>query len=273
LSGKVAGGGIEAEPTIGGLTALARYLFAGGLAGLIAGIVVLGAGSRIVMRVSFLLDPEAEGSITENGNVIGEVTAGGSVGLLIFVGAFGGLLAGLLWVIVRDWLPGERRMRIALAGAVSGLLGSFMVVSAENRDFLILRPAEANIAMFVAIVGLTGSATAALDLKLQRVLPSSRRSAFLFGALTLAGGALALPIALQAFLSEDFCGCEAPPRAAAAFLVLSGVASLVAWSRSLRPGGATDFHAARLRLAGITGVAGACFVAAIDLVSEIDKIL
>ena len=90
-----------------GVFALLRDVFRGGLAGVIAGVICLGVGSRVVMRVAALLDPDQHGRLTDNGNVIGAITFEGTLELVIFVGIFGGLAAGVVWVLVRDWLPTE----------------------------------------------------------------------------------------------------------------------------------------------------------------------
>ena len=41
------------------------------LAGLAAGVVFLGAGSRIVMRLAAILDSDTKGLVTEAENVVG----------------------------------------------------------------------------------------------------------------------------------------------------------------------------------------------------------
>jgi hypothetical protein len=223
------------------------------------------------MRVSALLDPDAEGLVTENGNVIGEVTLSGTLELVLFEGIFGGLMAGLLWVLVREWLP-RGAVRFALAGAIAALLGSFLVVSAENRDFGALRPPAANVSVFIAIVGLTGCGAAALDTRLDKALPSTRKTALLLGVLAVVGGVLTIPLIAQAFLSEDFCGCQNPPRLAAPFIVLTAAASVLSWRRWLRPNDVRS-EPRWLRPMGIAGILGACLFAGIDLAGEVREIV
>jgi hypothetical protein len=247
-----------------------RYVLSGGLAGVLAGIVFLGLGSRAVMRISALLNPDAGGILTENGNRIGEITAGGTIELILFEGLFGGLLAGALWVIVREWLPAQRGPRICLAGIVSALLGSFLVISAENRDFDLLEMPGLQAAMFIAIVGLTGCGAATIDERVRRVLQAGPRATFGFTVLLLLGGALSLPILAQAFLSEEVCVCSEPPRLALAFIALAAIATAVHWAASLGSGGPPG---ARLRLLGTAGVLGACLVAGLDLISEVREIV
>jgi hypothetical protein len=86
------------------LVGLVRSVALGGLAGAISGVVVLGVGGRFVMFVSRLLHPEALGLITENGNRVGEFTVEGTIELVIFGGLLSGLLAGVIWVSVREWI-------------------------------------------------------------------------------------------------------------------------------------------------------------------------
>ena len=55
-------------------------------AGLVVGLVIAGLGSRLVMGLLAVADPDAEGSFTESGNQIGDLTLGGTLGLVGFVG-------------------------------------------------------------------------------------------------------------------------------------------------------------------------------------------
>jgi hypothetical protein len=255
-----------------GLTALVRHVFAGGLAGTLAGIVCLGLGSRLAMRIAALLDPSARGALTENDNIVGEVTLRGTLELVVFVGIFGGLIAGLLWVLVREWLPRRGLARVAAAGVVAALLGSFQVVSGENRDFALLDPAAASVAMFVVVVGLAGCGAAVIDGPLERLLPGGTRASVVIGALLVIGGVMSVPLVAQAFLSADFCGCEGPPRPALAFLALAGLATAGRWARYFNPGADLP-HRTWLRALGVAGVAGACLVAALDLLGEVREIV
>src|SRR3972149_9067477 len=71
----------------------------GGLASALAGIVVLGLGGRVVMRIAAAVNPDATGLRTEAGEGVGVGAAQGSLGLLGFGGAAGGVVAGVLWVV------------------------------------------------------------------------------------------------------------------------------------------------------------------------------
>ena len=117
-------------------------------AGLVVGIVIAGLGSRLVMRLLAIADPDAEGSFTENGNQVGEITFGGTIGLLVFIGAPSGLLAGLIVFAVRRWLPGGQPWRgLAFSSVLLALLGG-TVIDPDNIDFRLLQPAGLAIALF-----------------------------------------------------------------------------------------------------------------------------
>src|SRR3972149_1694060 len=83
-----------------------RDIARGGLAAALAGIVVLGLGGRVVMRIAAAVNPDAPGLRTEAGEVVGVVTAQGSLGLLVFGGLASGIVAGIVWVVVSPWIPG-----------------------------------------------------------------------------------------------------------------------------------------------------------------------
>ncbi|HEY4685432.1 MAG TPA: hypothetical protein VII57_05230 [Dehalococcoidia bacterium] len=261
----------QAQRETAAVYALFRDIFRGGLAGLLAGILILGLGSRVVMRVVALLNPEAKGLITDNENVVGEITLDGTLEIVIFVGIFGGLAAGVVWVIVRDWLPAGLRQRIALGGLIAAATGSFLVIESDNKDFFELDQAEANIAMFVLLVGLTGGATALGDAMLDRRLPSGKLSGIVYGGLAALGGVFSLPVLANSFFFKDFCDCERTPWLAGAFLVLAAIATVAGWS-----GRFTELPARTglaLRALGTGGVAGATLLGAVFLAREIDRIL
>ncbi|HEX6262741.1 MAG TPA: hypothetical protein VF097_07840, partial [Actinomycetota bacterium] len=87
--------------------ALFRLPAIGALAGTAAGITAA-AGSRVAMRISAAVAHPAlseAGVRTENGNVVGVITVGGTLGLILF-GTILTAGAGLLYLALRRWLPG-----------------------------------------------------------------------------------------------------------------------------------------------------------------------
>jgi hypothetical protein len=258
------GGNVQA-----GVLRLAHDAFSGGLAGLLAGLAVLGLGSRLVMRVSALLSPDSKGTLTDNDNIVGEITLAGTLELVIFVGLFGGLLSGTLWVLMRDWLPADPRRRIALAGLIAAALGSSAVVNADNIDFHELAAPAANIAMFVTMAGLTGVITAALDPVLTRRLPAGLIASLVFGILAgLIGLMMAAFLAQVFFFNPE----EGMSSYAGPFVVLVGIATLLSWKRYFT-GEEKSAGWGPLRVLAVVGIAGAATAGVIDLIVETSRIL
>jgi hypothetical protein len=140
---------------------LLREIAAGTLAGIVVGIIVGGLGSRLVMRLSAIAAGSAvQGVTTANGNRVGEITVGGTIGLIIAGGVFGGIFGGLLYASLRPWLEPFARWRGLVFGfGLLGLAGS-LVLDAANSDFIILRPPLLNVAMFAALFVIFGIALA-----------------------------------------------------------------------------------------------------------------
>jgi hypothetical protein len=111
--------------------------------GVTAGVLVLGMGGRLMMRILAATSPDGvQGRITDADEVVGEVTLGGTLGLVLFAGVFGGVLGALLFGLLRAWLP-ERSL---VAGGVAGAIGAGVaarmsgLVDPDNHDFAILEP-------------------------------------------------------------------------------------------------------------------------------------
>ena len=143
------------------------------VSGLGAGVLVAGAGGRLVMRLLAATSPdEVEGRITEAQEVVGEITAGGTIGFMVFTALFFGLATGALYLLLRRWLPAGR-----LGGLTYGLL--LLVVAgtrveplrAANPDFDIVGPSWVALVAFSAVVVLHGMVVAALAARYASALP------------------------------------------------------------------------------------------------------
>ena len=137
------------------------------LAGLVAGVLVIGLGGRLAMRISGILGGQtAAGLLTENNNVVGEITVGGTL-FLIVSGATYGVLFGMLYVAVRPLLTPLGRWQPFTFGVLFFLVFGFTFINPENSDFRRFGPSVVNVAMFGAIFVLFGmtlaSLTTALD--------------------------------------------------------------------------------------------------------------
>lgn len=152
---------------------LARTGTIGVVGGLVAGVLVGGLGSRLVMRILAATSGEnVQGALTEAEERVGEITAGGTIGLVMFVGVFGGVVGGVLYVIVRRVLPAQAW----LAGLSFGLLllvslARLDPLSPENRDFQILTPQWLAVVLVAALFPAFGIVVAAVVERLDRSWP------------------------------------------------------------------------------------------------------
>jgi hypothetical protein len=120
-------------------------------AGVLAGLLVLGLGGRLVMRLLAATSGRtAQGRLTEAGERVGEITTDGTIGFLLFVGVGGGVLTAIAFLLVRRWLPSTAGPAGLVAGLLLiGTLGVSDPFSPDNVDFAILRPT------WLAIVAVT----------------------------------------------------------------------------------------------------------------------
>lgn len=212
--------------TLGRLAEPLRDIARGGLAGLITGILVAGIGGRIVMRAAALLVPDAAGQLTENGNRIGEITFGGTLGLVLVGALVFGLLGSTVWVVVAPWIPGGGRTRAVVAMPVAASLAGIALIHGENPDFAVLRHDARTVLLLLTLVGVTGLAMSLVDSWLDRRLPAAATSGpadWTYLALTVGGAGLVLPIVLVVYFDQ------APALGLA--LVALGFATLIRWTR------------------------------------------
>lgn len=175
-------------------------------AGFIAGLLVVGLGGRLVMRVlAATSGAGAQGRTTDAGERVGEITFGGSVGFFIFAGLIIPLASSLVFIPLRRILPRPAW----IAGLLFGLLmlATFGVsdpLSPDNRDFVILSPlwlALTLVCITALLFGMTFSALVArLDAtvvplnQLRTDAPRRRKAA----SLSLVWLLLAFPLAAPA---------------------------------------------------------------------------
>jgi hypothetical protein len=243
-----------------------RDIARGGIAGAIVGIVVGGLGGRLLMRLAAILQGDAVGAVTQNGNRIGDITLVGTLGLFAF-GLVAGLLVGTVWVIVSPWIPGRPRTRALLAAGIAMSIGTPELVDGRNPDFVILDHDLFVVASLVALVGLIGLSIALLDGWLDRRLPHAisgrRMPAVVYAIVALLGAPLIFPFVLLVFLAADSYG--APLRAGFALLVV-GLCTVVWWGfrvrgRSIAPRGLV-----------VTGRAGLLVAVVLGLLTELPHI-
>lgn len=137
-------------------------------AGLVAGVLVVGLGGRLVMRLLAATSGDlAQGRATEAEEIVGEITFSGTLAFVLFVGVGAGMLGAALYVLVGRALP----RTAAPAGAVLGviLLGTIGVLdplSPDNVDFAILEPTWLAVSLVIATGLLFGTTFTALVARL-----------------------------------------------------------------------------------------------------------
>lgn len=236
-----------------------RDIARGGIAGALAGLVVGGLGGRLLMRLATMLQDDAVGFVTENGNRIGDITLIGTLGLIGF-GLVAGLLAGTVYVIVSPWIPGRPRTRALLTAGIAMSIGTPELISGRNPDFVILDHDPVVVASLVGLVGLIGLSIALLDGWLDRRLPHAisgrRMPVTAYGIVALLGALLIFPFVLLVFLASDAYGASV--RAGFALLVV-GLCTVAWWllrlrGRSMVPSGLVIVGRAALLVTVVLGL-------------------
>lgn len=157
----------------------------------IAGALVGGVGSRLVMRLAALAAPEVRGSLTENGNVIGDITLGGTIGLLLFAGVGSAIFGAGAFTVARPWLPRSTALRgLAFGGFLLALMGS-NVVDPANADFVILGDRLLDVFMLSSLFVAFGLVASGAVTMLERRVPPSAALSPRMWAFTAIG---ALPV-------------------------------------------------------------------------------
>ena len=170
-------------------------LLIGPSVGIAAGILVAGIGSRLIMRILAMVNEEQAGVATENGNIAGEITAGGTFGLIIGVGLASGVIGGLVYVVIRRWLLGSGLMKGVVFGLIllcfSGITppGLAPLFDPENVDFALFGPKQFAVGLFALMIVLHGVVVSLLVERYDQYVPPlfARSSVTVLGYLLIAG--------------------------------------------------------------------------------------
>ena len=124
-------------------------------------MLVGGVLGRVVMRLSgFMAGPSLVGVTTENGNRVGDITIGGTLALVVFVGVASGVLGGIIYGIAEPWLRRLRPWHGLAYGLALLLAFGFTVLDPNNFDFIRFGVPLLNVAMFAALFVIFGGAIA-----------------------------------------------------------------------------------------------------------------
>ena len=135
---------------------IARMLVIGVMGGIAAGFLVGGIVGRLIMRILAIVNGGNAGLSTDNGNISGEITAGGTVGLIIIVGLVTGVVGGPLYVTIRRWLPGSGLLKGVAFGIVLLCFFGATVFDADNVDFELFGPGQLSVGLFALLFPLYG---------------------------------------------------------------------------------------------------------------------
>lgn len=139
----------------------------------IAGALVGGLGSRLVMRLAALAAPEVRGAVTENGAIVGEITLTGTIALVVFAGVASTALGAGAFVLVKPWLPERTILRgMVFGGFLLATMGS-SVIDAGNADFVILGDRLLNVVIFSALFLAFGAVASAAFSALEARVPEA----------------------------------------------------------------------------------------------------
>jgi hypothetical protein len=165
------------------LERLTRELAAAGIAGVLVGVPA-GLMARVIMKVSALAaGPSVAGVHTENGNVVGALTADGTFALVIFAG-LGPVGAGaVLYMALRPWFVPLGRWRGLAFGWYLLALAGTVGLDPFNADFSRFGPAPLNVAMFGLLFLAVGAALAPVADRTLARLASGRWALVALGSL------------------------------------------------------------------------------------------
>lgn len=189
-----------------------------GLSALIGGVLVLGFGGRLAMRLSGAMalasDPATRFMLTGDGFQVGRITLDGTIGLIIFGGVFGSIAAAAYWALLKDRLPAKRQL--LWAGLAAAAIGGNFLVHPDNIDFVILEPVVANVVLYPALTGIAGVVIVLIDRRLSRSLPRSVESNTILSVFAAVGMVLVALLMVGAGSEDLFLAAELVALAATA---------------------------------------------------------
>lgn len=264
------------EPSFDTVRGLARCITVAGLAGLITGVMVGGFGGRLFMRIAGAAAPDrVQGAGTEAGFTVGEVTAPGTIGLVVFIGIFVGVIGAAIFVASMPWLSWAGRWRGVLLGVVLFAAGSATsdVMNPDNFDFLILRNEVLLVGLIVVLFLAFGVvldwAFRFLGRRIRKAGGRWRAADGVFIAIAAIGLMLTLAV-VPALFTRSVCDCD-PPLAASWSIIVMGVGTVLWWTSALvtRSGTRTRIAAGALGYIGLAGVLGFGLIRAVSDAVEI----
>jgi hypothetical protein len=239
--------------------------------------MVGGIGGRILMRISAVAAPDrAMGATTEGGNRVGEITLGGTLALIIFVGIGLGVIGAIAFLISEPWLARAGRWHGLAFGGFLLAIGSRAGLNADNFDFFIVGNQELNVAMFLGLFLAFGLLMPAIIDRLERRLPAinpTRPGVAGFGYVALAAFGLQFVLLFFVqFFVDDALGGEAPVAIGIPLLGLAVTAAILLVG-GIRERGLSDVARTTATAAGYAFLAGAVLVGGMQGLDDVQRIL
>ena len=211
------------------------------------------------MRIAAATAPDiARGTSTEAGFTVGEVTLGGTIGLVVFAGIIvAGIIGAVLYVVFRPWLAWAGRSRGPVFGVVLLAVASATsdVLNPDNFDFIVLRNAPLDVALIVVVfLGFGVVLDVAYRVLDARLPEPTGRPRPLHVLVVLLGVTVGAPLTLVVLFTSNACACD-PPLVASLFTVLAGFGTLLWWRGGAQP--RDDRFGVLGPVAGFLGLAGA----------------
>jgi len=261
------------EPHFSSFAGLARHITVAGFSGLVAGVLVGGIGSRIFMRIAGAIASDAQRRTTEAGFRVGEVTFGGTVALIIFVGIFSGLVVAVYYIMLFPWLSWLGRWR----GVGFGLVG-FAAASAtsdlmnpDNIDFFILKNEPVLVGMIFILFVAFGVVTDGAYRFIDRGMPTPDRNVnAVFYTFTGLGLVTGVPLAIGTLTGE---GCDCPVPIGVVWSLALLAAATVAWWISVLAARSPTWIGRSSTVAGYLGTAGVLTFGLIRAISDAADII
>jgi hypothetical protein len=182
-------------------TSLFRSIVVSVESGLIAGVLAAGLGARLYMRVAAAVSPDgAQGLRTEADQTVGKISLDGTLFLVFFLGLFLGPAMGILYRVVRKFVPLPASLVgiavVALPAALFGRAVDF--TNPKSIDFLILRPKPIVASVILVYIAFAGAALGATHEWLERRLPAPSRQPRVVAAYAPAAVGLISPVNILA---------------------------------------------------------------------------
>jgi hypothetical protein len=245
-----------------------------GLAGLVTGVLVGGIGGRIFMRIAGAIAPgSSQGRNTEAGFRVGEVTFGGSTGLIIFIGLFSGFVAAAYWVALFPWLTVAGRFHGVAFGIVGFAAASATsdLMNTDNIDFTILKN-EPVVVVMIFLLFITFGVVLDLTYRLidkRTPVPDPNLNAVFYTLSAL--GLFMGSFAAITILTSEACSCTPPMGVGWSLLLVA--AATIAWWVSVLTARSPAWLGRASAVAGYLGLAGVLVFGLIRAISDAVEII